>query len=114
MAFSLTQNISKALSESDDLETAVNRAFYFEPVSYVLKKFSFFGLTEDDIVKKSAGDGKQFTNLLMEHHKAFSTFGIANNNQSPSKTTKKQPATTSPKTISTVMTEYMPRNKNLI
>jgi hypothetical protein len=62
MAFSSTQNISKALSESDDFETAVNRAFYFKPVSYyVLKKFSSFGLTEDDIaqtVKKSADDGK--------------------------------------------------------
>ncbi|PKY60093.1 hypothetical protein RhiirA4_483389 [Rhizophagus irregularis] len=38
----------------------------------------------------------------------------ANNGQSPSKTTKKQSAATSPKTISTVMTGFVPANKNFI
>ncbi|CAB4429770.1 unnamed protein product [Rhizophagus irregularis] len=38
----------------------------------------------------------------------------ANNSRSPSKTTKKQPAALSPKTISTVMTGYMPTNKDLV
>ncbi|CAB4478153.1 uncharacterized protein OCT59_007378 [Rhizophagus irregularis] len=38
----------------------------------------------------------------------------ANNSQSSSKTTKKQSAATLPKTISTIMTEYMPMNKDFI
>jgi uncharacterized protein (DUF342 family) len=38
----------------------------------------------------------------------------ANNSQSSSKTTKKQPAAPSSKTISTVMTGYEPMNKDLI
>ncbi|PKY61740.1 hypothetical protein RhiirA4_487132 [Rhizophagus irregularis] len=81
MAFSLTPNISKVISEGDDLETAVNRAFYFEPVSHTLKKYSFFGITEEDIaqtVEKSTGDGNQLTNLLMKHHEVLSTFNIGN------------------------------------
>ncbi|PKY56342.1 hypothetical protein RhiirA4_428182 [Rhizophagus irregularis] len=49
MASSSIPNISKVLLEGDDFITAIERAFYFEPVSYVLKKFSFFGLTEEDI-----------------------------------------------------------------
>ncbi|PKY30943.1 hypothetical protein RhiirB3_448283 [Rhizophagus irregularis] len=38
----------------------------------------------------------------------------ASNSQSPLKTTKKQPVATSLKTISTVMIEYIPMNKNLV
>ncbi|CAB4437171.1 unnamed protein product [Rhizophagus irregularis] len=44
-------NISKVLTEDDDLEIAVNRALYFEPVSHALKRYSFFSLTEEDITQ---------------------------------------------------------------
>ncbi|CAB4386280.1 unnamed protein product [Rhizophagus irregularis] len=70
-------NIFKVLTDSDDLKTAVNRALYFEPVSHALKKYSFFSLTEEDIartVKKSTSDGLLYTNLLMKHQEALSTF----------------------------------------
>ncbi|PKY44729.1 hypothetical protein RhiirA4_459112 [Rhizophagus irregularis] len=79
MASSSTSNISKALTEGDDLDTTVDRALYFEPVSHALRKYCSFGLTKEDIartVEKYSGDGEQFTNLLMEHHEALSTFGI--------------------------------------
>ncbi|POG71723.1 hypothetical protein GLOIN_2v1774577 [Rhizophagus irregularis DAOM 181602=DAOM 197198] len=165
MAFSSITNLSKAFHEGDDLDTAVNRALYYELVNHTFRKYSSFSLTEEDIartVEKASGDGEYLTNLLMEHHEALSTFSIdasesvedqpmeieileapkmpkhqlkvaaqqeepiknlsttatpfmpkANFSQSPSKTTKKQPAATSPKTISTVMTGYVPVNKNL-
>ncbi|PKY58126.1 hypothetical protein RhiirA4_479774 [Rhizophagus irregularis] len=252
MASSSTTNIFQALTAGDDLNTAVNRALYYEPVIHALKKYSSFGITEEDIartvekstgdgelsfgiteevitrtVEKSSGDGELYTNILIEHREALSTLGIsdlqslyhllflfyesfdfiqasvnasesvedqpmdieiletpktpkhqskvaaqqkgpmkslsakaipftpkgkqqqvsyadmvkqdpkddvsrptspsplekkrktvpvsqANNSRSPSKTTKKQPAAPSPKTISTVMTGYEPANKDLI
>ncbi|PKB94558.1 hypothetical protein RhiirA5_438501 [Rhizophagus irregularis] len=213
MASSSIPNFSEAFVEGDDLDTAVNRALYYEPINHAFRKYSSFGLTEEDIaqtVEKASGDGEYLTNLLIEHHEALSTFGIgniqslyhllflfyesfdfiqvsvnasesvedqpidieileapktpkhqlkvaaqqeepiknllatatpfmpkddvnrlssptssggkkrkiapvskANSSQSPSKTTKKQPAATSPKTISTVMTGYVPANKDL-
>ncbi|PKY44812.1 hypothetical protein RhiirA4_459220 [Rhizophagus irregularis] len=85
MASSLTPNISKALSESDDLDTAVNRALYYEPVIHALKKYSSFGITEEDIaqtVEKSTGDGELYTNLLMEHQEALSTLASVNASES--------------------------------
>ncbi|PKY60112.1 hypothetical protein RhiirA4_483435 [Rhizophagus irregularis] len=81
MASSSTPNISTALTEGDDLDTTMDRAFYFEPVSHALRKYCSFGLTEEDIaqtVEKNSGDGEQFTNLLMEHTETLSTFGISN------------------------------------
>ncbi|CAB4415328.1 unnamed protein product [Rhizophagus irregularis] len=80
MASSSTPNISTALNEGDDLDTAMDRASYFEPVSHALKRYCSFGLTEEDItrtVEKHSGDGEQFTNLLIEHTEALSTFGIS-------------------------------------
>ncbi|GBC42618.2 hypothetical protein GLOIN_2v1785013 [Rhizophagus irregularis DAOM 181602=DAOM 197198] len=53
MAFSSTTNISKAFSEGDDLDTAVNRALYYEPVNHAFRKYSSFGLTEEDIITSS-------------------------------------------------------------
>jgi hypothetical protein len=79
MASSSTPNISKALTEGDDLNTTMDRAFYYEPVNHAFKRYSSFGLTEEDIsrtVDKYTGDGEYLTNLLMEHHEALSTFGI--------------------------------------
>ncbi|PKB98336.1 hypothetical protein RhiirA5_431526 [Rhizophagus irregularis] len=79
MDFSSKQNIFKALPESDDLETAMNRAFYFEPVSHALRKYSSLSLFEEIIaqtVEKSVGDSEHFTNLLIEHHEALLTFGV--------------------------------------
>uniref|UniRef100_U9T8W1 Uncharacterized protein n=1 Tax=Rhizophagus irregularis (strain DAOM 181602 / DAOM 197198 / MUCL 43194) TaxID=747089 RepID=U9T8W1_RHIID len=217
MAFSSITNLSKAFHEGDDLDTAVNRALYYELVNHTFRKYSSFSLTEEDIartVEKASGDGEYLTNLLMEHHEALSTFSIGDiqslyhllflfyesfdfiqasmtspkqipdasesvedqpmeieileapkmpkhqlkvaaqqeepiknlsttatpfmpkgkqkrvlyadmvkqdpkddvsrsSSPSPSGTTKKQPAATSPKTISTVMTGYVPVNKNL-
>ncbi|PKB99564.1 hypothetical protein RhiirA5_429501 [Rhizophagus irregularis] len=183
MASLSTPNISKAFSEGNDLDTTMDRALYYEPVNHVLKKYSAFCLTEDDIariVNKNSGDEEYLTNLLMEHHEALSILGIsdiqslyhlllslltlsnpalvkgwkvpaekdqlmeieiseapkipkhqskaaaqqeepmsdlsakttpftpkANNSQSHFKTTKKQPAATSPKTICTIMTGYV-------
>ncbi|GBC23508.2 hypothetical protein GLOIN_2v1473242 [Rhizophagus irregularis DAOM 181602=DAOM 197198] len=197
MASSSITNFSKAFNEGDDLDTVVNRALYYEPVSHAFRKYSSFSLTEEDIartVEKASGDGEYLANLLMEHHEALSTFEDqpmdieilealktpkhqskvaaqqeepithlsasttpftpkgkqkrvsyadmvkqdpkddvsrpssptpsggkkrktapvlkANASQSPSKTTKKQPAATSPKTISTVMTGYVIANKD--
>ncbi|PKY42964.1 hypothetical protein RhiirA4_417890 [Rhizophagus irregularis] len=80
-ASSSTPNISQALTEGDDLDTAVNRAFYYEPVIHALKKYSFFGITEEDIartVEKSTGDGELYTNLILEHREALSTLDINN------------------------------------
>jgi tRNA splicing ligase len=80
MASSSTQNISGALPEGDDLDTAVNRALYYEPVVYALKKYSSFNITEETIartVKKCIGDGELYTDLLIEHRKALSTLGIS-------------------------------------
>ncbi|CAB4442704.1 unnamed protein product [Rhizophagus irregularis] len=79
MATSSTPNISQALTAGDDLDTAVNRASYFEPVIHALKKYSSFGITEEVIartVEKSSGDGELYTNMLIEHREALSTFGI--------------------------------------
>ncbi|CAB4409523.1 unnamed protein product [Rhizophagus irregularis] len=76
MASSSTPNISEALSESDNLDTAVNRALYYEPVIHALKKYNSFGITEDVIartVEKSTGDGELYTNLLMKYQEALST-----------------------------------------
>ncbi|CAB4411532.1 unnamed protein product [Rhizophagus irregularis] len=76
MAFSSTPNISEALIEGDDLDTAVNRALYYESVIHALKKYSSFGITEEDIartVEKSTGDGELYTNLLLQHREALST-----------------------------------------
>ncbi|CAB5316464.1 unnamed protein product [Rhizophagus irregularis] len=81
MNFLSKQNIFKALPESGDLETAINRAFYFEPVSHVLRKYSSLSLFEEIIartVEKSVGDSEHFTNLLIEHHEALSTFSVSN------------------------------------
>ncbi|CAB4416977.1 unnamed protein product [Rhizophagus irregularis] len=75
MASSSTPNISTALNKGDDLDTAMDRAFYFEPVSHALKRYCSFSLTEEDItrtVEKHSGDGEQFTNLLIEHTEASS------------------------------------------
>ncbi|PKY56575.1 hypothetical protein RhiirA4_476972 [Rhizophagus irregularis] len=80
MASSSKTNISQALSKGDDLDIAVNRALYFEPVSHALEKYSSFGLTEEDIartVEKSTGDSLLYTELLMKHQEALSTFSIA-------------------------------------
>ncbi|UZO01112.1 uncharacterized protein OCT59_012217 [Rhizophagus irregularis] len=80
MNFLSKQNIFKALPESGDLKTAINRAFYFEPVSHVLRKYSSLSLFEEIIartVEKSVGDSEHFTNLLIEHHEALSTFSSA-------------------------------------
>ncbi|CAB4396428.1 unnamed protein product [Rhizophagus irregularis] len=80
MASSSIPNLSNAFNEGDDLDTAVNRALYYEPVSHVLRKYSSFSLTKEDIartVEKASGDGEYLTNLLMEHHEALSTFSIA-------------------------------------
>ncbi|GBC40101.2 hypothetical protein GLOIN_2v1473242 [Rhizophagus irregularis DAOM 181602=DAOM 197198] len=79
MNFLSKQNIFKALPESGDLKTAINRAFYFEPVSHVLRKYSSLSLFEEIIartVEKSVGDSEHFTNLLIEHHEALSTFSV--------------------------------------
>ncbi|PKY61855.1 hypothetical protein RhiirA4_432117, partial [Rhizophagus irregularis] len=79
MASSSTPNISQALTEGDDLDMAVNRALYYEPVIHALKKYSSFGITEEDIartVEKSASDGELFTNILINHREALATFGI--------------------------------------
>ncbi|CAB4394309.1 unnamed protein product [Rhizophagus irregularis] len=79
MASSSIPNLSKAFNKGDDLDTAVNRALYYEPVSHALRKYSSFGLTEEDIartVKTASSDGEYFTNLLMEHHEALSTFAL--------------------------------------
>ncbi|PKY20292.1 hypothetical protein RhiirB3_433557 [Rhizophagus irregularis] len=80
MAFSSITNLSKAFHEGDDLDTAVNRALYYELVNHTFRKYSSFSLTEEDIartVEKASGDGEYLTNLLMEHHEALSTFSIA-------------------------------------
>ncbi|EXX52372.1 hypothetical protein RirG_253640 [Rhizophagus irregularis DAOM 197198w] len=79
MAFSSITNLSKAFHEGDDLDTAVNRALYYELVNHTFRKYSSFSLTEEDIartVEKASGDGEYLTNLLMEHHEALSTFSI--------------------------------------
>ena len=79
MASSSTQDISTTLPEGDDVNFAVNRALYFEPVLYALRKFSAKGLTEDNIVRtviKNTGDSELYTNFLIEHQEALSTFGI--------------------------------------
>ncbi|CAB4394831.1 unnamed protein product [Rhizophagus irregularis] len=81
MASSSIPNFSEAFVEGDDLDTAVNRALYYEPVSHAFRKYSSFSLTEENIartVEKTSGDGEYLTNLLMEHHEALSTFGIGN------------------------------------
>ncbi|GBC51431.2 hypothetical protein GLOIN_2v1780204 [Rhizophagus irregularis DAOM 181602=DAOM 197198] len=68
------------LFEDDDLKIAIDKAFYFESVSYTLKKYSSFSLTEEDItqiIEKSEGDSEQFTNLLMKYQKAFLIFNIS-------------------------------------
>jgi hypothetical protein len=49
MAFLSKQNISKALSEDNNSDTTVNRALYFKPVNYILKKYFNFNLTENNI-----------------------------------------------------------------
>ncbi|CAB5337814.1 unnamed protein product [Rhizophagus irregularis] len=80
MASLSTPNISKAFSEGNDLDTTMDRALYYEPVNHVLKKYSAFCLTEDDIariVNKNSGDEEYLTNLLMEHHEALSILGIS-------------------------------------
>ncbi|EXX50881.1 hypothetical protein RirG_266710 [Rhizophagus irregularis DAOM 197198w] len=77
MASSSITNFSKAFNEGDDLDTVVNRALYYEPVSHAFRKYSSFSLTEEDIartVEKASGDGEYLANLLMEHHEALSTF----------------------------------------
>jgi hypothetical protein len=66
MAFLSIPNISKALTERDNLETAVNRALYFELVSHALKRYSFFDLTEENIartIEKNTGDSLLYTNF---------------------------------------------------
>ncbi|PKC06808.1 hypothetical protein RhiirA5_419067 [Rhizophagus irregularis] len=74
------ENIFKTLFEGDDLEIAINRAFYFESVSHTLKKYSSFSLSEEDItqiIEKSEGDNEQFTNLLIEYQEALLIFSIS-------------------------------------
>ncbi|PKY52251.1 hypothetical protein RhiirA4_425130 [Rhizophagus irregularis] len=67
-----------------------------------------------DMVKQDPKDDISRPSLPSPSGKKRKTAPVLKANNSQSKTTKKQPAAPSPKTISTVMTGYEPMNKDLV